>query len=114
MAVRSYVKAVTAARFNTAAVTGGYDLINPGGLSHACFLIRLINNSNISVEVSYDGVHTQEFSHTEREIELNFQTNNQNFAGAVALMPKGQKVYVLNPNQGAGVGYIYLIGYYQE
>jgi hypothetical protein len=113
MTVNSRVKAVTAARFNTAALTGGYDLINLGGLSHACFLIRILNRSNVSLEISYDAVHTHDFIPADSSMELNFQTNSQP-SNYVALMRKGQLVYVLNPNQGAGVGYIYLIGYYQE
>ena len=110
MAVNSRVKAVTCQRFDTAGLTGGYDLMNAGGLDKSCFYIKIINDSNTDVEISYDAVGTHDFVPNGTSQVLNLQSNYQP-AGAIALMPKGQEFYLLG--QG-GVGYIYLIGYYQE
>jgi hypothetical protein len=111
MAVNSKVKAVTAQRFDTAGLTGGYDLMNPGGLPEACFYVRIVNHSNVDVEVSYDGVHTHDIVHADTRLDLVLQANSQP-SGGLALMAKGQSVYLFGA--APGVGYVYLIGYYQE
>ena len=110
--VNSRVKAITAQRFDSAALTGGYDLFNAGGLSHPCFLIRIVNESNVLVEVSYDGVHTHDIVPDGESITLNFQTNSRQ-SGKLALWEKGKLLWLLGVSQQPA-GYIYLIGYYQD
>jgi len=109
MAVNSMVKAVRLSGFNAAGLTGGYDVIDAAGFSEACFLIRITNNSNVDVGVSYDGVNTHDFIPNGDRIDINFQTNSQP-SGKVALMAKGTKVYLVGD---PGVGFIWLAGYYQ-
>jgi hypothetical protein len=110
MSVNSVVKAVRLSGFDAAGLTGGYDAINVGGLSEACFLIRIINNTKIGVGISYDGVTTHDYILSEQVLDLNFQTNSQP-SGRVALMAKGTTVYVIAPNPS--VGFIWLAAYFQ-
>lgn len=110
MAVNSRVKAVTAARIDSAALTGGYDLLNPGGLTHPCFLIRIVNDADVDVEISYDAVRTHDYIRAGSDLIYNFQANSQQ-SGKMAFFEVGKRVYVLG---AAGNGYIYLVGYYQE
>lgn len=110
MAVNSQVKAVRVAGINTALLTGGYDVIDASGLSHSCFKIRITNESNIDVGISFDGVSTNDIILADSVYVLDLQMNSQP-TGNVALMAKGTKVYVIAP--APGVGDVWLAGYYQ-
>lgn len=113
MAFKDKVKAVAAARFDAAALTGGYDVFNPGGLSEACFYLRFVNESDVLVEISYDGSHTHDIVADGTSHDLNFQTNARpsNYVGAI---PKGTVLYILGDIKQQPSGYIYLIGYYSD
>lgn len=86
-----------------------YESINSLGLPFPCFLVRIINNSDEDVTVSYDGVTDHDFVPKNTTLQLPLQTNSQP-NNNVALMPKGTIVYVKGT---AGTGDIYLAAYYQ-
>ena len=110
MAVKNWVQAVPQAEINSAGFNNAFQAINPnGGLPHGCFLIRIINDSTVDIDISYDGVVVHDFLKTKSEITYNFQSNSQpnNF---IANMRGGQIVWVAG---NAGVGEVKLTGYYQ-
>ena len=85
-----------------------YESINSQGLPFPCFLIRIINNSDEDVTVSYDGSTDQDFVPKNTVLQLPVQTNSQP-SNHVALIPKGTIVYVKGT---AGTGDVYLAAYY--
>ena len=109
MAVTNAVKAQTLTSIDAATFTGAYQAVNPNGLTAPCFMLVMTNRSSSNVIVSYDGSTDNEFLGAEMTLILPFQTNSQpnNFN---ALMPEGTVIYVKG---AAGVGNIYVSGYYQ-
>ena len=109
MALTSAVKAINLSSVNAAGLTGGYDVIN-AGLTHSCFKLRIINDSNVPVGISYDGINTHDHVYSVSNVTLDFQ-NNAGPSGYKASIAKGTKIYLIG---AAGVGTIYLAGYYQN
>lgn len=105
---KNIIKAIELTHINSAAFTGAYQAINPTGLPNACFLIRIINNSNKSITVSYDGVTDQDFIIAGATFQLPIQSNAlpNNY---IANIKQGTIVYV---KAAAGAGLVYLAGYY--
>lgn len=109
MPVKNTVKAVTATSIDSATLTGSFQAINPLGLEQPCFYIRINNASNVDVEISYDGSTLNDVVLLNDKLDLKVQQNAQG-PGNVANFPRGTKVYVRGT---AGIGTIYLSGYYQ-
>jgi len=110
MAVKNSVNQIPLTSINSAAFTGAYQLISgAAGITNSCFLIRIINNSNQNITISYDGVNDHDFLPTLMTLQLPFQSNSQpnNFN---ANLSKGTKIYVKG---AAGAGLVYLAGYFQ-
>lgn len=102
-------KPIILTEFDSANLVAGFLPINPLGLPEACFLIRIINNSDTDVIVSYDGLNDHEFVPGGTQATLNFQTNAVP-NNKECLLAKGTVIYVRGT---AGQGDIYLSGYYQ-
>lgn len=111
MAVKNVVKSIALTSIDSATFTGSYQVINTNGLDQACFLLRIINNSNRDITVSYDGTTDNDFVPDASVLEIASQGNSQpnNF---IALFSKGLKVYV--KGTAGGTGLVYLVGYYQK
>lgn len=109
MSLKNNVLAIPLSSFDTSGLSTSYQAINAGGLDNPCFLIRIVNNSNTDITISYDGVTDNEFVPTKTSIPINFQANSQPQAQS-AILRKGTIVWV----KGAGVstGLIYVSGYY--
>lgn len=110
---RSYVLAIPQTSIDAATLDNNFDQINPDGLDQACFLIRIINNSNITVLISYNGVDVHDTILPNETLQLEFQTNSSP-NGFVAQLRKGTIVFIASETGNPGVGTIYLSGYYQE
>ena len=108
---KSFVKAITAESINAAGFGGGFVPINEDGLEQACFLIRIINGSNVVVSISYDGIAENDVLLPNETLQLDFQTNSSP-NGYIAWLKKGTIVYA--DASMAGVGFVLLAGYYQE
>ena len=89
-----------------------YDVINSLGLDEPCFIIRIINNSDGDITISYDGMNDHDYLQAYSHLTLNFQTNSQVDNDTMSMI-KGTHVYVRGTYGKFGV-YIYLVGYYQE
>jgi len=102
------VKPLLLASFNSAGMTGNYQVANGLGFAHAPFLVRIINASNAAVTVSFNGVDDHDFIPANSVLVLPTQSESQPKA-QVALFPKNTKVFLKG---AAGVGIIYVAGYF--
>lgn len=93
---------------SSATMTGSFVLL--GTLSEAAFLLRITNDSDKNVIVSFDGINDQDIVLDGQTIEIYSQANAQP-NNWVAQFPKGRKVFI---KSAAGTGNIYLTTYYQE
>jgi len=102
------IKALTLASFDSSGLSGTYQAINSGGLANPCVILRIINDSNQDVTVSYDGSTNNDYVRSGESLILNGQSNSlpNSF---VANFAKGTVVYVKGTS---GTGSIYLAGYY--
>lgn len=108
MSSKNSVKAIPLTFIQSSVIDDTYSLIDANGLPNACFLLKIINNSNEDVTVSYDGDTDQEYVPKNTIATINAQTN----AGPnsfVTLFPVGMGIYVKGT---AGTGDVYLAGYY--
>lgn len=112
MSNKNSVKAVTLSTFDSSTLqVNTYLPINATGFSHSCFLIVITNASNTAVIISddTDNDEGQGFIPANTTLQLNFQTNAMpntsyaNIAKGVVLFAKGT----------AGIGNVYLSGWYQ-
>jgi hypothetical protein len=105
---KSNVKAETSQSFNSAALVAGWNLVAYS--DHPDFLLRIINGSNTLVEVSYDGVTLNDAIPANTAFQIYTQTNSLPNA-KVALFSKNLGVWIRGT---AGVGTIYVAGYYVD
>jgi capsid protein len=105
---KNYIEAVPLASIDSATFTGNYLPINGAGLTEACSLIRITNDSNVDITISYDGATPHDYLRAGDKLELNLQANSQP-NGYMSFLKQGQVVYVL---AAPGIGYVYLAGYF--
>jgi hypothetical protein len=108
--LRTQIDALTMSSKDSATVGAGYAALNAGGLAQSCSILRIVNDSNQAITVSYDGVTDQDYVAANTSLQLYFQTNAQPDTGR-ALLARGTVVSVKGT---AGVGTIKLIGYFQK
>ena len=93
---------------------GGYAELTPlGGLPSPCFYMRIINDCNRDIYVSYDeGTTNHDIVLQGESLVLSFQNQSQpnNY---VCLFPRGFKVWVESVSGTAGTGDVYITAYYQ-
>jgi hypothetical protein len=111
MAFKNTVQWMPAIIVDSAGINpGNWLLSNAAGLPFPAFIFRIVNGSNTTVEISYDGVHVNDVVRPEGDLTLNLMTNALN-NGSMAAFKQGAHVYLRGI---AGVGNIYITGYYQE
>ena len=91
--------------FDTSLFDGSFDAINPSGLDAAGCMLRIVNNSNKDVTVSFDGTTSHDLVVSGSTLQL--------YAPILAYdradFAKGTVIYL---NGAVGTGYVYLSGYY--
>ena len=102
------IKAIERTQFDTAGLGLPFVALNPLGLTESCFLLRLINQSDTGVTISYDGVDAHDYIRADSTSDLLGSSSLQG-TGITGAWRKGAKVYVSGI---AGVGHIFLAGYY--
>ena len=106
---KDYVKAITMQSVDSAGIgAGAYTAFDAGGIEQPCFFIRITNDSDTNIFVSYDGINDHEYVQDGNRIEINTQTNASP-GNYVSKISKGTVVYVRGT---AGTGIVYLSGYY--
>jgi hypothetical protein len=107
---KDFVQVLTLASRDSGTFNNTFQVVS-SGLAEACFLLRIVNDSNIDVLVSYDGLSNHDYVPSGQELNLNLQTNSQP-GNWTALIKKGTPVYVKGAI--AGVGSVFVAGYYQK
>lgn len=102
------VKPLKLTNILSSALTALYTPIDNKGFAESPFFIRINNAGSTAITVSYNGIDDHEFIPANSIFELPSQTNSQPGA-QIALFPKRTVVYVKGT---AGIGNIYLSGYY--
>ena len=108
--MKNCIKADAVSLFNATGITGSFQAMNPLGFSGPAVLIRMVNDCDQPIAISYDGSHTHDYLAENSSMILPLQTNglpNNN----VAAMKKGTVVYI---SGAKGAGYISLSVYYLE
>lgn len=100
---------------NASALNANYQALNGSGLEEPCLFIRICNASTSDVTISFDGTNDHEFlagtvATIPRE-SLVYYPGENNVNNIPLLFHKGQIIYLKG---AAGVGSIYLSGYYQS
>lgn len=104
----NFIKAIPMASLDSATLAGAYLPVS-AVLSEAVLILRIINDSNVDVTISYDGgVTDHDYVRTNTSLTINAQTNST-LPGNRAMFRKGLLIYVKG---GAGQGSIYVAGYY--
>jgi len=110
MSTKNSIRAEELTSIASADLTGGYDAINADGLSRACTIIRLTNDMDVDVQISYDGIVSHDYLKTGDWLEVNAGWVFHNNQGGQ--FKKGTIVYALGT---AGQdGSLYLAGYSQQ
>jgi len=105
MSKKNAVKNLELGFFNVASLTGTPTLMVNGFMTESCFAIRISNDSNVAVQISYDGVTAHDVVLAQGVLFINLLNSadrDVNFA-------KGAGIYVSGT---AGTGFIYFGGYY--
>jgi hypothetical protein len=111
MSVKNMVLPIPLTFFDATDFNGTYQLLSAfNGIPYACIMIRIVNNSDQDVAVSYDGITTHDFVPTLSSLNLQFQTNSQP-QNSVCSLSQGTKIWILA--NAAGTGVVYLAGFYQ-
>lgn len=110
MSYRNTISAITLTAIDSATFTGAYQLVN-AGLTQPCFLLRITNNSNRFVLISYNGTTTHDMIPIGGTLQITGQSNALPHNSDTAKFPKGMPVYVLGA--AGGTGSVYISGYYQ-
>jgi len=101
--------ALTLSSFDAGTLTNAYQPVI-AGISNECTIIRIINNSDVSIMISYDGVNDHDVILKDNDIVYNYQFNNQ-LPDTVAKAQKGMRIFVKYILGAAKRGNIYLTGY---
>ena len=110
MATKNIILPIALSSIDSATFTGSYQLLSAAaGVPFACTIIRIVNNSNRDITISYDGTTDHEFLQDTDSLKLEFQSNSQP-SGMVSCLPVGTKIYVKGLVGGAGL--VFLSGYY--
>jgi len=103
--------AIEATLYDAAILTAPYQLI--ATLPHSVSILRIINDSDHTILISYDGDNPYDCVITEETLQIPAQANSQPQA-SVANFPAGTKIWaaVLDDAE-APIGTIVVTGYYQ-
>ena len=107
---QNFIRACVLKTIDASTFTGAFKAINPLGFEGACAIMRIINDSNVALIISYDGVNEHDYIRAASELQITFQDANLP-NGDTALVKKRTIVYA---KSGVGVGYVSVAGYYQE
>jgi hypothetical protein len=94
---------------DSATFTGNYQALGTA-LAHACSIVKLINNSSVTVTISTDGIHDHDIAPA-NGFFLYDETTNRTSSSAGAFDPVGTQYYVKG---ASGTGLVYLVVKYLQ
>ena len=106
MATKNSVLPIAMTSINATGVSTAYATINASGTTNSCIILRLVNNTNKNLIVSFDGINDHDFVKAGEILEL---SPTSNYAG-IPGFKKGTVIHV--KSDAAGTGLAYLSGYY--
>ena len=95
------------ASFNTTGLTTGFKVVNTNGFAEAPCILRITNDSNKDVTVSYDGTNPHDYVVAGKVLQIVVPTSVK----GMPAFKERTKVYV--KGTGAGTGSVYLAAYYR-
>lgn len=95
--------------FDASGLTTGYQTMAAAGWANAPIAIKIVNNSDMDVDVSFDGSTDHDFVATSSACVWDLRTNAYEDKAALA---EATQVYL--KASGAGTGNVYAIAIYQE
>jgi hypothetical protein len=104
------IEAITLGTFDSANLTANFQPIYAGGLPHSLAYLRIINKSNVDIIISYDGITNNDYIVAGDTLTLPAQLISQP-KSQVAQLPAGSLLSIKQAT-AAGVGIIYVSGYY--
>lgn len=107
---KNFVETVNLSTFDSASLTGAYQAINGTGLSDDVKVLRIINDSDQTITISYDGINDGDVIITKTAETYEFQANAQEVpeGAGIKYARKGQIIFAKGM---AGMGNIYVGGY---
>jgi len=105
---KNFVQAIDLVSIDAATFTGNLQIFNTNGLDEACTIIRIINDCDEDVTISYDGTTEHDYVRSGDTLQLDFQQNSLP-GGRVSMMKQGTVLWI---SGAAGTGFVYLAGYY--
>lgn len=106
MATKNSVLPIAMTSINATGVSTAYATINASGTTNPCVQLRLTNNTNKNLTVSFDGINDHDFIKAGGTLEL---FTIPNYTG-IPQFKKGTVIHV--KSDAAGTGLAYLSGYY--
>lgn len=103
---KSGYEAITRIDFDSSTFTGSYQLA--GSLGNDVQIFKVVNNSTVDADISYDGATDNDFAPLKGGFVLDVTSNGTTDKAAMA---KGTNIWL---NGSAGTGNIYIIGYRQR
>jgi hypothetical protein len=108
--MKNYIKVDSLTGLNSTAMTTSYQSINSPGFDGPAILLRIINDTDKSIDISYDGKADNDYLPKGATLQIDLQANAAP-NGNMAMFRKGTQVWVKGDK---GTGYIYVTTYYLE
>lgn len=110
MKAKNSVHAIRTVSIDVATFTGvdNWIVINDEGFSDACFMIRIINNSDTDASISYNGSHRHDFAKDGETVQILVPYSKDE----KGLFSRGTILWAAGEAQGTGR--IYVVGYYRD
>jgi len=105
----NYLNQIAISSIDSSTFTGNLQAINSAGLPNSCFKIRIINNSDRDVTISFDGTTNHDFLKSGETYELNLLSGSLPNDYGVRVR-QGTVIYV--SGLAGGTGLVYLSGCY--
>ncbi len=104
------VQTITLSSFDSASITGAYQPLNGIGTEDDVKILRVVNDSDKAVTISYDGFNDADIILPATGETFEFQTNSRSVpeAQGTLYVRKGQIIYGKGT---AGIGTIHIGGY---
>lgn len=109
MNVKNSFSYIPLTSFDVSVGSGSYQILN-GNIPSPCFAFKIINNANVPVFISLDGITDHDFIPASYAQVYDLQTNKQP-NGDTCLLPQGSKVYLKAISlREPGTGIVYFVG----
>jgi hypothetical protein len=104
----NFVASIELQDFNVAGLVAGFAPVDVNGIESHILILRIINDSNKAVIISYDGVTDHDIVAAGTSVTYNLQSNSEP-NNWVYQLREGTVFYVRG---AAGAGHIYFSGWY--